>query len=117
MPAWCVTPPICGLAAGTLLGEYPSLAIGPLLDTHRTEIGAIVRGALETERKALARYRELLKCAEGRSVILEEYTRQMVYAEELHTGEVHKMLRKPGEVSAFRPSHQSRKDAAAADQR
>ena len=27
----------------TLLGEYPSLAIGPLLDTHRTDIGAIMR--------------------------------------------------------------------------
>ena len=23
----------------TLLGEYPSLAIGPLLDTHRTDVG------------------------------------------------------------------------------
>jgi bacterioferritin len=88
----------------TLLGEYPSLAIGPLLDTHRTDIGAIMRESLETEAKALALYRELLKCAEGRSVILEEYARQMVYAEELHASEVDKMLRKPGEVAAFRPT-------------
>jgi bacterioferritin len=36
---------------------------------------------------------------EGRSVMLEEYARQMVYAEELHAGEVDKMLRKPGEIS------------------
>ncbi len=88
----------------TLLGEYPSLEIGPLLDTHRTDIGAIMRESLETEAKALALYRELLKCAEGRSVILEEYARQMVYAEELHASEVDKMLRKPGEVAAFRPT-------------
>jgi len=40
----------------TLLGEYPSLAIGPLLDTHSTDIGAIMRESLETEGKALALY-------------------------------------------------------------
>jgi bacterioferritin len=91
----------------TVLGEYPSLAIGPLLDTHRTDIGAIMRLSLETEAKALALYRELLKCAEGCSVILEEYARQMVYDEELHASEVDKMLRKPGEVAAFRPVRQS----------
>jgi bacterioferritin len=88
----------------TLLGEYPSLEIGPLLDNHQTDIGAVMRESLETEAKTLALYRELLRCAEGRSVILEEYARQMVYAEELHASEVDKMLRKPGEVAAFRPT-------------
>lgn len=87
----------------TLFGEYPSLKIGALLDTHQTDIGAIMRESLETEAKALTLYRELLNCAEGRSVILEEYARQMVYAEELHASEVNKMLRKPGEVAAFQP--------------
>ncbi len=90
----------------TLLGEYPSLEIGPLLDSHQTDIGAIIRELLENEAKALVLYRELLKCAEGRSVILEEYARQMVYAEELHASEVDKMLRKPGEVTSFRPARQ-----------
>ena len=52
----------------TLLGEYPSLAIGPFLDSHQTDIGAVMRESLETEVKALAIYRELLRCAEGRSV-------------------------------------------------
>jgi bacterioferritin len=56
----------------------------------------------------LGSYRELLKCAEGRSVIFEEDARQMVYAEELHASEVDKMLHKPGEVAAFRPPRQSR---------
>jgi bacterioferritin len=91
----------------TVLGEYPSLSIGPLLDNHKTDIDAVMRESLETEAKALALYRELLKCAEGRSVMLEEYARQMVYAEELHASEVDKMLRKPGEVAAFRPVRQS----------
>jgi bacterioferritin len=88
----------------TLLGAYPSLEIGPLLDSHKHNIGAILRESLETEGKALALYRELLRCAEGRSVALEEYARQMVYAEELHASEVDKMLRTPGEVAAFEPN-------------
>src|SRR5437867_3220424 len=91
----------------TLLGAYPSLAIGPLLDSHKHDISAIMRESLETEGKALALYRELLNYVQGRSVILEEYARQMVYAEELHAGEVNKMLRQPGEVTAFQPSRQS----------
>ena len=33
--------------------------------------------------------------------MLEEYAREMIYAEELHLGEVNKMLRKPGEVGVF----------------
>jgi bacterioferritin len=91
----------------TLLGEYPSLAIGPLLDNHRTDIEAVMRESLETEAKALALYRELLKCAEGRSVILEEYARQMVYAEELHASEVDKMLRRPGDIAAVRSTRET----------
>ena len=87
----------------TTLGAYPSLKIGALLDNHKHDIGAIMRESLEVEGKALATYRELLSCVEGRSVVLEEYARQMVYAEELHASEVDKMLRLPGEVTSFRP--------------
>src|ERR1700726_4527306 len=54
----------------TLLGEYPSLAIGPLLDTHRTDVGTILRESLESEARALALYRELLTIVEGKSVML-----------------------------------------------
>ena len=64
-----------------------------------------MRASLESEAKALALYRELLKCAEGHSVVIEEYARQMVYAEELHASEVDKMRRKPDKVAAFRPSN------------
>jgi len=85
----------------TLLGAYPSLGIGPLLDSHDHDVGAIMRESLATEGVALALYKELMAVVEGRSVMLEEYARQMIYAEELHAGEVDKMLRKPGEVAAF----------------
>ena len=88
----------------TLLGAYPSLGIGPLLDSHQHDIGAVMRDSLETEGRALALYKELLGVVEGQSVMLEEYARQMIYAEELHAGEVDKMLRKPGEVAKFAES-------------
>jgi bacterioferritin len=83
----------------TTLGAYPSLGIGPLLDSHKTDIGAILRESLESEAKALALYKELLAAVEAHSVMLEEYAREMVSAEELHAGEVDKMLRKPGELA------------------
>jgi bacterioferritin len=83
----------------THLGKYPSLAIGPLLDSHKHDIGVILRESLEAEAAALELYKQLMASVEGRSVMLEEYARQMIYAEELHAGEVDKMLRKPGEIS------------------
>ena len=85
----------------TALGAYPSLAIGPLLDSHQHDVGAMLRESLETEAAALALYRELLAHVEGRSVALEEFARQMIHAEELHAADVDKMLRKPGDVAAF----------------
>jgi bacterioferritin len=87
----------------TMLGGYPSLAIGPLLDSHQHDIGSILRESLETEGEALALYRELHELVKDRSVTLEEYARQMIQAEEMHAGDVDKMLRKPGEVARFRP--------------
>jgi len=85
----------------THLGEHPSLAIGPLLETHKHDIGDILRESLEHERAALAKYKALLTLVEGHSVLLEEYARQMIAAEEMHQGEVDKMLRRPGDVAAF----------------
>jgi bacterioferritin len=87
----------------TTLGAYPSLAIGPLLDSHKHDIGAMLRESLEAEGEALKLYRALLALVKDRSVALEEYARQMIYAEEVHAAEVDKMLRKPGELSAFAP--------------
>lgn len=85
----------------THLGEHPSLAIGPLLETHQHDIGDILRESLTHERTALQTYRELLGLVEGRSVMLEEYARRLIAEEEIHQGEVDKMLRKPGDIAAF----------------
>lgn len=84
----------------TLLGEHPSLAIGPLLETHSHDIGAILRESLQHEQASLVTYHELLALAQGRSVLLEEYARRLISQEEMHLGEVDKMLRKPGDVKS-----------------
>jgi len=61
----------------------------------------MLRESLDSERQALVLYRELLGLAEGQSVSLEEFAREMIQAEELHAAEVDKMLRKPGDLAAF----------------
>ena len=78
------------------LGAYPSLKIGALLDRHSSDIEEILQEALGAEAAALALYRALLDAVLGHSVMLEEYARQMIFIEELHAGEVKKMLQKPG---------------------
>ena len=86
----------------TLLGGHPSLKIGQLLETEQHDIGDILRESLAHEKVALAAYYDLLKIAEGQSVLLEEYAREMIVQEELHLDEVNKMLRRPGETHAFK---------------
>ena len=85
----------------TWLGGHPSLKIGSLLETHKHDIGDILRESLEQESSTLAAYYELLRLTEGKNVALEEYSREMIMLEEAHLDEVNKMLRKPGELAAF----------------
>ncbi len=85
----------------THLGGHPSLGIGPLLETHKHDIGDILRESLEHERAALETYRELLALVRDKSVMLEEYARRMISEEEMHQGEVDKMLRRPGAIEPF----------------
>ncbi len=86
----------------TLLGGHPSLKIGPLLETEKHDIGDILRESLEHEKTALASYYDLLKIAEGHSVLLEESAREMIVLEEKHLDEVNKMLRSPGDTGVFK---------------
>lgn len=85
----------------TTLGEHPSLGIGPLLETHNHDIGAILRESLEHERAGMQLYYDLLDLVKDKHVALEEYARGKILEEELHIGEVDKMLRKPGELDTF----------------
>jgi len=86
----------------TLLGGHPSLKIGPLLETERHDIGDILRESLEHEKTALAAYYDLLHIAQGHSVLLDEYAREMIVLEEMHLDAVNKMLRSPGDTGVFK---------------
>lgn len=85
----------------TMLGGHPSLKIGALLETHKHDIGDILRESFAQEKDTLDAYYELLAAVEGKSVSLEEYAREMILMEEMHLDEVNKMLRKPGEMTPF----------------
>ena len=85
----------------THFGEHPSLKIGAMLETHKHGINDILLESLDAERTGLALYHKLLALVSGRSVLLEEYARKMIAEEEMHLGEVNKMLRKPGEITQF----------------
>ena len=86
----------------THLGEHPSLKIGALLETQKHGINDILIESLEAEKVGLALYKKLLEMVRDRSVFLEEYARKMISAEEMHLGEVNKMLRKPGDIERFK---------------
>ncbi|PIQ27412.1 bacterioferritin [bacterium (Candidatus Blackallbacteria) CG17_big_fil_post_rev_8_21_14_2_50_48_46] len=85
----------------TSLGGHPSLGIGPLLETHKHDIGDILREAMYHEQESIKAYRELLSLVEGKSITLEEYARRLIHDEVVHATEVDKMLRKPGEIGTY----------------
>jgi bacterioferritin len=85
----------------TWLGGHPSLAIGPLLESHKHDIGDILAESLEHEAESLKAYHALLKLVKDKDVRLEEYARDMIAEEVAHADEVNKMLRRPGQTEPF----------------
>lgn len=85
----------------TSLGGHPSLGIGPLLETHKHDLGDIMRESLENEKASIQMYRDLLSLVEESSIALQEYARRMIHEKIKHATEVDKMLRKPGEVQSY----------------
>ena len=85
----------------THFGEHPSLKIGALLETHKHGVNDILIESLEAEKAGLDLYKQLFELVRDRSILLEDYARRMIAEEELHVGEVNKMLRKPGDIDRF----------------
>ena len=83
----------------TNLGGHPSLRIGSLLETHKHNVDEILREALSHEEEGLGEYRKLLDQVSGRSIMLEEYARTQIAAEEAHLADIGKMMRKPGSIA------------------
>jgi bacterioferritin len=82
----------------TSLGGHPSLRIGSLLETHKHSVDEILDEAVQHEEQGLTAYRELLGLVQGHSIMLEEYARAQIAAEEAHLAEIRKMMRKPGSI-------------------
>ncbi len=78
----------------TAMGGHPSLVIGELLDTRRQKVDEILNEALAHERLGLEAYVALLKLVAGKNIMLEEYARMQIAAEDQHQAEIRKMLRR-----------------------
>ena len=77
----------------TSLGEHPTLRISDLLETHKHSTEDILNECLEHEREAIKSYYELLNNVKDGSIMLEEFARTQIAAEEMHEAELKKMLR------------------------
>tara|TARA_B100000686_G_scaffold111291_1_gene118618 strand:+ start:75874 stop:76299 length:426 start_codon:yes stop_codon:yes gene_type:complete len=77
----------------TSLGEHPTLKISDLLETHKHSTEDILNECLEHERTAITAYYDLLKSVKNNSIMLEEFARTQIAAEEMHEAELKKMLR------------------------
>src|SRR5262249_37760420 len=82
----------------TNLGGHPSLKIGQLLETHKHNLDEILGEALAHEEEGLQEYRTLLEQVADKNIMLEEYARDQIAAEEAHLAEIRKMMRKPGSI-------------------
>ena len=77
----------------TGLGGHPTQGIAAIEETHRHDIYSLLQESHAHEKMALSLYNELLAEVSDASVYIEEYARQMIGQEELHTLELAKMLR------------------------
>lgn len=75
--------------------HHPTLKIGKLLETHKHNIRNILEESAEHEQQSLQLYHRLLQQAENKSVLIEEFARNMIQEEEMHLGEIFKMLKNP----------------------
>jgi bacterioferritin len=77
----------------TTLGGHPSLKIGKLVETEKHALTDILNESLNHEEEQVQNLYDLLKLVEGKSILLEEYAREMIVEEETHISEVKKMIR------------------------
>ena len=73
--------------------EHPSLKISNLKESYCHNINQILKESLEHEKASLRLYYNLLEIVLSKSVLLEEYARKHIVEEEMHIGEVEKMLK------------------------
>lgn len=77
----------------TSLGGHPTQDISIIEESNEHSTNALLRESLEHEKNAVKLYKELLLEVENKSIYLEEYAKEMIKNEEIHTLTVEKMLR------------------------
>ena len=77
----------------TGLGGHPSQAIPSIEETNKHSLQSLLTESLNHEEKAISLYNQLLECSEGKSLYIEEYARDMIKTEEMHSIEIKKLLR------------------------
>ena len=83
-------------AAGELLtglGGHPEQTIPNIEETNQHSVKNLLMESLHHEEKAVSLYKDLLDCSENKSLYVEEYSREMIKQEEMHSVELKKMLR------------------------
>jgi bacterioferritin len=84
------------IEAGEMITHFeghPSLRVSNLKESYCHSINQILEESLEHEKASLKLYYDLLDIVLSKSVLLEEYARKLIVEEEMHIGEVEKMLR------------------------
>ena len=77
----------------TGLGGHPTQKIPRIKETNQHSVRDLLTESLHHEEKAISLYNELLKCSEQKSLYVEEYSREMIKTEEMHSIEIKKLLR------------------------
>ena len=77
----------------TGLGGHPSQMIPSIEETNKHNVRDLLKESLLHEEKAILLYKDFLNCSEDKSLYIEEYSRNMIKTEEMHSIEIKKMLR------------------------
>lgn len=77
----------------TGLDGHPSLDISIIDESNKHNSIDLLNESAAHEKNAVALYKELVNVVNGESIYLEEYGREMIKAEEIHSIEIQKMLK------------------------
>jgi bacterioferritin len=77
----------------TGLEGHPSLEISIIEESNKHDSIDLLEESAVHEKKAVSLYKELVEDVDGQSIYLEEYAREMIKAEEIHSIEIQKMLK------------------------
>ena len=77
----------------TGLDGHPSLEISIIEESNKHDSIDLLEESAVHEKDAVSLYKDLVNEVEGQSIYLEEYAREMIKAEEIHSIEIKKMLK------------------------